>query len=155
MLRALDTEREGTRSTVLPSKQKTFHFSLSLWVAKDSQSNPILPQGSRNKSTSQWNIQHVERKYLIEKRLIKGTAWQDLTGFYSVYPSKGLLPFVKLSFAEHRQISVHAHMDTPPLGRAVPLWDLTVIKAKVPSAQVKELLLPRTPHFRHYSTEYQ
>lgn len=115
--------------------------------------NPILPQGSRNKSTGQWNTQHVERKYQIQKRLIKGTAWQELTGFYSVYPGRGLLPFVKLSFAEHRQISVHGHKDTPHLLRAINLCDLTMIKAKVPLAQVKEHLLPRTLHFRHYSTD--
>lgn len=88
-----------------------------------------------------------------EKRLLKRTAWHELTGFYSVYPGNGSFPLV-----EHRQVSVHGHkvsVDTPPLVTGVNPCDLKMIKAEVPLAQVKELLLPRTLHFRHYSIDHQ
>lgn len=59
-------------------------------------------------------------------------------------PKQGLVPICKAGLC---------HMDTPHLVQAVNLCDLTMIKAKVSLAQVKELLLPRTLHFRHYSRD--
>lgn len=88
-----------------------------------------------------------------EKRLLKGTARHELTGFSSVYPGNGSIPLL-----QHRQVSVHGHkgaVDTPELVMGVNPCNLKMIKTEVPLAHVKELLLPRTLHFRHYSIDHQ